>query len=246
LRSYLGNAIWLSDDYLDRANEELTKAPTPTDIGQAQTLIATARETLPRSQELLQLAGNLSGWFLDLSDDELAPDSDDADPQQAAAILHDFRQSADVFTPLVSDGHLTWQIPDGNLPLAHSKVVARLIEAALFQYLDTALTVGRGSAIMIGAQASGGHAVFWVRCGGETLTQVQQDALFKLNPVSAGRTSTRRTISQSIQATFQVWQIAERLSGRAYYTPGSDLTMANGFYLAVPLAVPLAMTGEAR
>lgn len=244
LRSYIAQSIFLSNGYMDSAKEALDYSGPVTSVEQALAQIDEARADLPRSQDLLQLAGSLTGWFLDLSDDELTLDSGDDAPQQAGDILASFRKPAEIFASLFEKHDIKWEIPVGaDLPLTPNMIVGRLINAALFQYLDTAIRIGWGNDMAIGVQASGSHAVFWVKCGGVALSKNQQDALFSLNPVGSGQTSIRQSrshLSQAIQATYQVRQIAERLGGKPYYLPDTNSTLTNGFYLAVPLATTSA------
>lgn len=239
LRLYIAKAIFPAYQYADTADDALKQAQTAWSIEQARPFIASARDSIPRSMELLQLAGNLTGWFLDLSDDELTPDGEDPSAETVQSVLDDFRGPADTFASIF-DKSIAWNVPDGPaLSLAPGAAVAQLINAVMFQYLDAAFRIGPGDVVEAGASASGADAIFWVKCDGEPLSRGQQEAMFSLSVVGTGRNSLRRSSSRALQGMFQVAQIAQRLNGRAYYIPDRSGPMANCFYLAIPLAGPV-------
>ena len=205
-------------------------------LPEALSQITIARGAIPQFTELLELAGNLTGWFLDLSDDELRVQQDDGrTPETAQNILTELRKPLDSFAS-VFDKQIQWIIPaDRVLKLPGDTVVARLINAAIFQYLDTVFKLRGEAGVAVEVQRREGNAVFSVRCGGDLIAQGVDGLPFTLNIVAGTKQSARQPAARIKQGLYRVSQIAQRLDGHAFYRPEPQFPLPNCFYLVVPL-----------
>ncbi|HEV2235821.1 MAG TPA: GAF domain-containing protein, partial [Ktedonobacterales bacterium] len=141
LRHDMSRAVQPLTHYVDGAHEAIADALAATDLQAALGDVRDVRDATTRIASLLELVVDLANWFLDLSNDDLRPERDTARGSAQEVIA----SAQGSLTALARQyGHqLVWDVPPvPPIVVEGGERRARLIRAALFQYIDNALKYG--------------------------------------------------------------------------------------------------------
>ena len=247
VRQYMAMATTPAADHVETALEELEDANallrqfSPAEVEVTDRLrehISAASTQAANFKTEILLAGNITSWFLDLVNDDLRPD-EGPERQPAQDVLSEgpicaaFEAFADIYSKKIA-----WYSPQtAPMELLGGDGAARLIRAAIFEYLSVACKITPAETVMVSVEPSGASARFGVRYEGPELSEDDANQLFALGATSSASGSS--PLSGIQQALSQVRQIAERLGGHASFASAnqnSDVPMPpNGFFVDVPV-----------
>ena len=190
-------------------------------------------EMAPVLDDLVGLTRDLIYWFVDLSDEDVAIQKEDAEedsePILVQIIVEDIRDRINTFAKNMTGHQVQWDLPSQPLSVVGSETRTRLIKAALFKYIENALKYGPKDDVWVTITQEGNQVVFCVRNVGMQINVADQPMLFELGY----RGPNARNTSGQGMGLYQVRRIAELLGGKVdYKTEGSNF---NNFYLRLPL-----------
>ncbi len=222
--------------------ESMDKMKLPVREAQSASDLATVRRAanevgaeMSELDSLVRLARDLLYWFLDLSNEELEPEQGTGEVINVETIVDDMEGPINTLARAVSDYTVVWERPATPLFVEGGPNRRKLIDAALFNYVENAIKYSQRDDIRVriydGADVNRpGAVVFAVSSSGDPIDPLDRELLFDLKFRSK---SSKPNVMGSGVGLFQVREIADRLGGRVDYQPTPDNTR-NVFYLYLP------------
>ncbi len=210
------------------------------DLATARQHIQGVREVNQRADALVFLFTDLMTWFFDLSNGDLRPEADPSATMTAQEVVKVQERPVDALAMALKERTVRWAFSEVPIYIQGGETRARMIRAALFQYLDNAIKYGEDDTITVSVSQEGHDAVFAVRSAGEPIPERDREQIYQL--YYRGNNAVSDDTGSGI-GLFQVKEIAHRLGGDAAYLPDPTAPRQNIFYFTVPARIVPVLEG---
>jgi len=216
--------------YMDTLQIPLTAALEAPTLPAALSEVRSIKAMTDKVNSLVFLVAELMNWFFDLSNDQLAPETNLSNVVSASDIIKILRRPIDELAKAYRRS-VDWQIPATPVSVIGGENRERLIRAVLFKYLDNAIKYGEEDIVTLAVSASQDVATFAVKSVGRPVPLAERGSIFQLYYRGSNIDASQPGSGVGL---FQAKEIAKSLGGHVRYE--AIPPRYNVLTLSIPLA----------